>query len=64
MAYGVWRNRTRKINAALEARGIPRFTLGYEEFALRPEAALRLLCDWLGTTFVPAMLSPYGATGA
>ncbi|MFO1141760.1 MAG: sulfotransferase [Amaricoccus sp.] len=63
-AFHHWRKGTRKIAAALDARGIPRLTLGYEEFALRPEAALRVLCDRLGTTFVPAMLSPYGATGS
>lgn len=63
-AYNRWRVGTRKFTATLETRGIPRFTLGYEEFALRPEATLRLLCGWLGATYVPAMLSPYGATGS
>lgn len=57
-AFDRWRRSARRIRAALESRNIPYFRLGYEEFALKPEASLKLLCDWLEVDYTDTMLCP------
>ena len=47
-----------KFERVLKRSGRPVFHLGYEELALRPEAALQKVCAWLGLSFEPSMLKP------
>lgn len=58
----VWRRNSAKLTRAIDQSGLPAMRIGYEEFALRPEPALRLICDWLGIAFTPLMLAPYANT--
>lgn len=53
-----WIRENQRIKAQLRRSGIPFLQLGYEELALAPEAALRLICTWLGLSFAPTMLAP------
>ena len=53
-----WWRVNRRTEKLLRNCGHPVFHLGHEELALRPEAALRKLCDWLDIAFEPAMLQP------
>lgn len=53
-----WWRVNRHLERQLGDCGCPLFVLGYEEFALAPEAALQRVCAWLDLPFDPAMLSP------
>lgn len=57
-ALARWLRENQRIEAQLRRSGIPFLQLGYEELALAPEAALQLICAWLGLNFHPAMLAP------
>ena len=62
--FSSWRNAFRwvyvnqKFSHIFHQSEIPTLHLGYEEFALRPELSLRLICDWLGIDFSRQMLTP------
>ena len=52
-----WRINSRT-ESIIRGNSLWSFNLGYEELALAPEKALRLLCDWLELDFDPKMLLP------
>ena len=53
-----WWRVNRSIEEKLHASRCPVFQMGYEEFALEPEATLKRLCNWLSLPFEEAMLYP------
>ena len=53
-----WWRINRKIESILQENSLQSFNLGYEEFALAPVEALRILCNWLELEFDQKMLSP------
>lgn len=61
-AFRRWRSSAYRIRRELSARGIPSFTLGYEELALAPDRVLPKLCDWLGIAYTDHMLAPAAHT--
>ncbi len=63
-ALARWWRENQRIEAHLRRSGIPFLQLGYEELALAPEAALRLISGWLELDFHSAMLAPGQHSGS
>ena len=61
-AYTAWWRGNRELDRALGPTDVPILNVGYEELALRPEATLRLVCDWLDVEFQAEMLFPLANT--
>jgi hypothetical protein len=52
-----WYHMQQKVEKFLDANGVDRFKLGYEELSLYPEKMMERLCGYLGIEFLPQMVS-------
>lgn len=63
-SFARWRRGAKRPIEELAKSQIPILKIGYEEFALKPEGTLRLICEHFGLTYTDAMLCPHDNTGS
>jgi hypothetical protein len=60
-AAAVYASVYRTIQDITERHRVPAATVFYEDLATKPEQTVQALCDWMGLTYEPLMISPWDA---